>query len=103
METIKYGSGLFTTAQMVGNVIYSLCKIQVSGKENLDLLLGSILMLESVKKALDKRDADEDERMRKEEERLHALENGQGSGIPDQRIQPESQKRNSNNVCTERR
>lgn len=51
-QVIPYGNGVYTNAQMVGNVIYSLCKISISGKENMDLLLGSILALESVQKSL---------------------------------------------------
>lgn len=73
---IKYGNGLFTTPQMVGNVIFSLNKIKVSGKQDLDLLLGSILMLESVKKALD---AEEAERTKREQEALaDAIKDEQG-------------------------
>ena len=56
-NAIEYGGGLFTTAQMVKNVVYSLGHITVSGKSNLDLLLGAILMLESVQRALEKKEA----------------------------------------------
>lgn len=51
-QVIPYGNGVYTNAQMIGNVIYSLGEIKVSGKENMDLLLGSILALESVQKSL---------------------------------------------------
>lgn len=51
-QVIPYGNGVYTTAQMIGNVIFSLGKITVSGKENLDLLLGSMLALESVQRSL---------------------------------------------------
>lgn len=60
-NTIQYSGGLFTTAQMVQNVIYSLGLITVSGKANLDLLLGAILMLESVHHALEKKEAKADD------------------------------------------
>ena len=56
-NAIEYSGGLYTTAQMVKNVIYSLGLISVSGKANLDLLLGAILMLESVYRALEKKEA----------------------------------------------
>lgn len=56
-NAIKYGGGLFTTAQMVKNVIYSLEQVTVSGRKNLDLVLGAILMLESVQRALEKKEA----------------------------------------------
>lgn len=60
-NAIQYGGGLFTTSQMVQNVIYSLCLITVSGKQNLDLLLGAILMLESVQHALERKEAKKDD------------------------------------------
>lgn len=60
-NTIQYSGGLFTTAQMVQNVIYSLGLITVSGKANLDLLLGAILMLESVHHALERKEAKQDD------------------------------------------
>ena len=56
-NAIEYSGGLYTTSQMVKNVIYSLGLITVSGKANLDLLLGAILMLESVYRALEKKEA----------------------------------------------
>lgn len=56
-NAIEYSGGLYTTSQMVKNVIYSLGLISVSGKANLDLLLGAILMLESVYRALEKKEA----------------------------------------------
>lgn len=56
-NAIQYGGGLFTTAQMVKNVIYSLEQVTVSGRKNLDLVLGAILMLESVQRALEKKEA----------------------------------------------
>lgn len=60
-NAIEYSGGIYTTAQMVQNVIYSLGLITVSGKANLDLLLGAILMLESVKHALDRKEANADD------------------------------------------
>ena len=56
-NAIEYSGGLYTPSQMVKNVIYSLGLISVSGKANLDLLLGAILMLESVYRALEKKEA----------------------------------------------
>lgn len=56
-NAIQYGGGLFTTAQMVQNIIYSLEQVTVSGRKNLDLVLGAILMLESVQRALEKKEA----------------------------------------------
>lgn len=60
-NAIQYGGGLFTTSQMVKNVIYSLEQVTVSGRKNLDLVLGAILMLESVQRALEKKEAKQDD------------------------------------------
>lgn len=60
-NAIQYGGGLFTTAQMVQNIIYSLEQVTVSGRKNLDLVLGAILMLESVQRALEKKEAKQDD------------------------------------------
>lgn len=60
-NAIQYGGGLFTTAQMVQNIIYSLEQVTVCGRKNLDLVLGAILMLESVQRVLEKKEAKQDD------------------------------------------